>query len=372
MKMLYILNMANRVNNFSYTSMLAAKKLGIEFHIAGNWGYKNLDEKKQDEDKYGIYIHQIDFIRNPLDYKNFKAYKQLDTLVKKEGFDVIHCNTPIGGLLGRICAKRNGVKKVIYTAHGFHFYKGAPLLNWLVYYPVEKICSYFTDVLITINHEDYELAKKKMRAEKTVYVPGVGVDIGKIEKNNVNRNEIRSSFGVGNDDILILSVGELSKRKNHEAIIKALAEIKDKNYKYMICGIGKLDEYLRNLAKENGIENRVLLTGFRNDVYNLLYIADMFAFPSLQEGLPVALMEAMAAGLPVVCSKIRGNTDLIYSDGGEFFDPRSAEDCSRALQKAISRDWNKMGEYNKQKVKEFGCDRVSEKMYKIYKDALQR
>ena len=370
MKMLYILNMANRVNNFSYTSMLAAKKLGIEFHITGNWGYKNLDEKKQDEDKYGIYIHQIDFIRNPFDYKNFKAYKQLDTLVKKEGFDVIHCNTPIGGLLGRICAKRNGVKKVIYTAHGFHFYKGAPLLNWLVYYPVEKICSYFTDVLITINHEDYELAKKKMRAADTEYIPGVGIDTKKFQLAELDRDKKRKKMGVADGDIVLLSVGELNSNKNHEVIVKAVSELHNSKIHYFIAGQGEKKLYLSDLAEKLNVNLHLL--GYRTDIAELCGMSDIFCFSSYREGLSVSLMEAMAAGLPVVCSKIRGNTDLIDSDGGELFDPRSAEDCSRALQKAISRNWNKMGEYNRQKVKEFGRDRVSEKMYEIYKDALQR
>ena len=122
MKMLYILNVANRVNNFCMSSLIAAKKINIEYHIAGNWGYANDIERIADEEKYGIRIHQIDFIRSPLDVRNYKAYKQLMEIVKRENYDVIHCNTPIGGVLGRLVGKKNKVCNVIYQAHGFHFY----------------------------------------------------------------------------------------------------------------------------------------------------------------------------------------------------------------------------------------------------------
>ena len=133
MKMLYILNVAKRVNNFSYTSMLAAQECGYDFHIAGNWSYKTKDELLEDEKKYGIHIHQIDFVRKPYSLKNRTAYRQLLTLCLKEQFDVIHCNTPIGGLLGRIVGHKCGIKTIIYQAHGFHFFKGASVINLLIY-----------------------------------------------------------------------------------------------------------------------------------------------------------------------------------------------------------------------------------------------
>jgi len=137
MKMLYILNVANRVNNFCMSSLMAARELNVEYHIAGNWGYQNDAAREIDEEKYGIHIHQVDFVRSPLSLQNRKAYQQLKELVAREHFDVIHCNTPIGGLLGRLVGRKYKTKHIIYQAHGFHFYKGAHLLNWLVYYPVE-------------------------------------------------------------------------------------------------------------------------------------------------------------------------------------------------------------------------------------------
>ena len=158
-KLLYILNVANKVNNFSYTSMLAAQELGFEFHIAGNWSYESDEERMDDEERYGIKIHQVDFVRTPYHPGNIKAYKQLKSLAQKEQYDVIHCNTPIGGVLGRIIGKQLNVPKVCYQAHGFHFYKGAPKVNWIIYYPIEKWLAKHTDALITINKEDFELQK---------------------------------------------------------------------------------------------------------------------------------------------------------------------------------------------------------------------
>ena len=155
MKILYILNIAKKVNNFSYTSMIAAKECGLQFHIAGNWSYSDASERENDEKKYGIRIHQIDFVRNPYSLKNRKAYKQLLSLCKQESFDVIHCNTPIGGFLGRIVGNKCNVHKIIYQVHGFHFYKGAPIINWILYYPIEKWLARKTDIIITINKEDF-------------------------------------------------------------------------------------------------------------------------------------------------------------------------------------------------------------------------
>ena len=158
-KMLYILNIASRVNSFSYTSMKAAQELGFEYHIAGNWGYANDEERISDEKKYGIHIYQINFIRTPYHPGNIKAYQQLKKIVEREQFDLIHCNTPIGGVVGRLIGKSCKIPTVIYQAHGFHFYKGAPFLNWILFYPIELWLANYTDVLITINQEDYQRAK---------------------------------------------------------------------------------------------------------------------------------------------------------------------------------------------------------------------
>ena len=264
-------------------------------------------------------VYDIEWSRSPLDIKHIvKSMKRIRAIVKNGEYDIVHVHTPIAAAVTRF-ALRDMVKtkkiKMIYTAHGFHFYKGAPLLNWLIYYPIEKYLSRYTDVLITINKEDYEIAKNKMHAKKTEYIPGVGIDVEKIQNTKVDKNKKREELGIPQDAFVLISVGELNKNKNHEVVIKALKNIADKNnIHYIIAGQGPLYQYLLDLADDYGLKDKVHLLGFRTDVIELLKSSDCFVFPSRREGLPVALIEAMACGLPVVCSQIRGNVDLI-TDG---------------------------------------------------------
>lgn len=285
-------------------------------------------------------VYDIEWSRSPFDIKNMaKAMKRIRVIVDDGKYDIVHVHTPIAAAVTRF-ALRNMVKagkiKMMYTAHGFHFYEGAPLLNWIIYYPIEKFLSHYTDVLITINKEDYSIGKNKMHAKKTEYMPGVGIDIEKIQSIKVNRNKKRKELGIPQDAVVLLSVGELSKRKNHEIVIKALAKLEDKNIVYAICGKGPLYGYLQDLARQLNVINRVFLLGFRIDIIEICKASDIFVFPSFQEGLPVALMEAMACGVPVVCSNIRGNSDLII-DGlnGYFCDPCDPYSLSVSLNKVM-------------------------------------
>lgn len=315
--------------------------------------------------EWGCEIHQIDTSRSPLNMGNLTAISQIKRLVQQNNYDIVHCHTPVAAMCTRLAcrkARKQGTK-VYYTAHGFHFYKGAPFKNWMLYYPVEKICSYFTDVLITMNNEDYALAQKKMKAKEIVYVPGVGIDLTKFGTAAVDKASKREGLGVPENASLLLSVGELNENKNHETVIRAIADM-DSVY-YIIAGEGKLREYLQNLINEIGVTDRVKLLGYRNDIGELCETADIYAMPSFREGLSVALMEAMASGLPCVVSKIRGNTDLIDENGGALFDPHNVEDCRKAIQKVLSSENNKLSEYNREKIKSFSLVTVSEQMKDI-------
>lgn len=271
--------------------------------------------------------YDIPFARNPLHPSNVKAYRQLKKVIDEGDYDIIHCHTPVGGMLGRFAARhtRRRGTRVIYTAHGFHFYQGAPLLNWLVYYPAERWMARYTDALITINQEDYARAQH-FRAQKVYYVPGVGIDLTRfappMDKDawQQESTDKRREMGLQPDDYVILSVGELIKRKNHEVVIRAIAELKaqsEESYhrlQYVICGRGVMETELKQLTQKLGVEENVHFLGYRSDICQICHASDLFVFMSLQEGLPVALMEAMACGLPVVCSAIRGNQDLV-ADG---------------------------------------------------------
>lgn len=260
---------------------------------------------------------------------------------------------------------------MIYTAHGFHFFKGAPLMNWLIFYPIERVSSRWTDVLVTITHEDYQLAQKKMYSKEVVYVPGVGINTAafspKEEDAAINARK-REELGFAMTDTVMLSVGELNKNKNHEIVLRAMAQLGRKDLHYVIAGRGDLKEHLELLAKELGISSQLHLLGFRTDVKELFKMADFFAHPSFREGLSVAVMEAMANGLPVICTEIRGNTDLIEDNkGGYLFKPAEQETACRALKNIMeSFDRKPMGVYNLKKAEELDIKAVLEVMRKIY------
>jgi glycosyltransferase EpsD len=292
------------------------KKNEYEVHVAARNDY---DNKEECIIPYCDKFYDLPFERSPLRKNNLQVYEELKIIIDTNKYEIIHCHTPMGGALGRLAARsaRKKGTRVIYTAHGFHFFKGAPLLDWLAYYPAERWLARYTDVLITINSEDYKIAKK-LKANRIECVPGVGIDTSKFRNYKVNRTRKRESIGLSKDDFMIISVGELNKNKNHQVIIRALSRLKNQEIKYVICGQGSLKNELRELANELDVENQVKFLGFRKDISELMKISDLFAFPSYREGLSLSLMEAMASGLPVICSKIRGNTDLIEDGKGGY------------------------------------------------------
>lgn len=368
-KLLYILNFARRLNQFSHSSMLAAQSLGYEFHVGSHWSYASEEEKRQDEEQYGIKIHQIDFVRNPLHPGNYKAYRQLCRLMERERFQIVHCNTPIGGVLGRLAAKRYNVNAVIYQAHGFHFYQGAPWTSWLLYYPIEKWMAQYTDCIITINHEDYALASNKLHPRqpgKVLFVPGIGIDVDRYARAAVDTIQKRKELGIPENAMLAISVGELNRNKNHEVILRAIASIPQLHY--AIAGIGHLHEHLVSLAKELQILDRVHFLGFRGDIPQVYRSADIFCLPSYREGLSASLMEGMAAGLPVVCSDIRGNRDLVTPQGGYLIKPQQVQEFSLALADLASSAQKRarMGKANQVMIQAYDIQRIVSMVEAIY------
>ena len=261
--------------------------------------------------------YDIPFERFPLKPANLRAYRQLKAVIEEGDYDIIHCHTPVGAMVARLAAidARKRGTRVIYTAHGFHFFKGAPLLNWLLYYPVEWLLAGLTDVLITINREDYALAQKRLHPGRLVYVPGVGIDTTRFRHQNLDPGEKRRELGFAEEDFLLLTVAEMTKNKNHSTVLKALALLKQEpefdRMHYLIVGRGENRSALEEETDRLGLRDHVHFLGYRNDIGDLCSSCDLFAFMSFREGLSVALMEAMACGMPTVCSQIRGNTDLI-------------------------------------------------------------
>ncbi len=344
------------------------RELGWKTAVAAKNDYENPEDCKIPYcDKY----YNVPFERFPLKPQNIAAYKMLKNIIDDGDYEIVHCHTPVGAMLTRLAAigaRRRGTK-VYYTAHGFHFYKGAPLINWLLYYPVEKWLSRYTDVLITINKEDYERVKT-FKVKEVHYVPGVGVDIDRFNtKNETNvREKIRREFGIPVNATVLLSVGELNKNKNHRVIFQALSQLKDNNIYYIICGRGPLMQKYRDLAKSLGISDNIILTGYRTDVYRFYQTADIFVFPSYREGLPVSMIEAMYNNLPIICTNIRGSKDLVENSGNIIIDnPDDANLFAQGiimLENAETR--LEIGNYNREKANDYLLPMVIEQYKKIY------
>lgn len=358
-----------KLTNMSLPCLKAAIDLDYDVFIGVGEGVKKVISP------FSVTFFESYIYRNPFAVKdNYCAFKALNKVIKEKDVKIIHCNTPVGGLIGRLSGKKCKVKKVVYQAHGFHFYKGAPIKNWLLYYPIEKLLARWTDAIITMNGEDYEAAKRfKLRScGKVYYVHGVGINTKEFNI-ECDKEAKRRELGLKQTDIILISMGDLIKRKNYNPVIEAVAKLKNPDVHYLICGKGPELDRLKALAKSLGVEEQIHFLGFRTDVKELLQIADIFVFSTLQEGLPRSLMEAMSAGLPCVVSKIRGNVDLVEEEiNGFLCGVKDSDAFADAIQKLANdtdlRD--RMREANLKKISEFDISVVSDEIKAIYADVL--
>lgn len=389
-KALLVTTVSGFVPQFEMNNVHILQEMGYEVHYAANYNMPSYGNDNHRLDGTGIIRHQIDFVRSPFDPSNIKIYRQLCRLMKEESFSLVHCHTPMGGVMARLAAHSTHTGPVIYTAHGFHFFTGAPLINWLFYYPMERFLSRFTLQQLCINQEDYKRAKHCFHARYVDYIPGAGIDLNRIPEYSEEKNrQKRKELGLADDAIFLLSSGELIKRKNHETILRALAKLKQEgrlspSIRYVICGHGKLDEYLKSLAKELSLDHVVIFAGYRKDILDLCQACDLYVFPSYQEGLPMGLLEAMACGCPVLCSDIRGNQDLMgtpsRTEGNLEFCPggimiRKADDAD-SFKKGILTltaempQLKEMGKFNAAHCTKFSQPQVESIMRKIYSRAV--
>lgn len=366
-RVLMVATVPSMIGQFNMANIKMLLEMGCKVDVAADfsdtsvWPQKRIEEFKRQLRDMDIECVQLNFSRSPLRLgRHMRSYKEVRELLRYRRYSLVHTHTPIASAIVRLAA-RKAATPVIYTAHGFHFYDRAPLRNWLLYYPIEKWLSRYTDVLITINKEDYARASKKFRAKKVEYVPGVGVDIERFRPDSNGRKRIRQELGVSEEQTLLLSVGELNENKNHGRVIEAIAGM---GMVYVIVGNGPLREVLEKKARQHSVDLR--LTGYRSDVEDFYNAADIFVLPSIREGLNVSLMEAMASGLPCAASRIRGNVDLMDRP---LFDSLDTGEISRAIDEAM-RDRAELGRRNLERVKELGNTKVAQRMSTIYGEAM--
>ena len=355
-------------------------ELNCEVHIACNFNYmKDTDECRTKQyieklKRQGVILHNISFARNPINVDNAKAYKELKAIIDKQKYDLIHCHTPTVSVMTRLAsvkARKNG-SIVMYTCHGFHFHNASSKKNWLVYYPVERFLSRYCDYIVTINKEDFNRART-FHCENVRYIPSVGVDINKIKGIVIDKATKKETIGVPADKILIISVGELIERKNHEVIIRALEKIDNSDIYYVVAGKGPLKNYLMELSNKLGIQDRVIFLGFRTDVYELYHAADISAFPSKIEGLGLAGIEAMAAGIPLISSNVHGILDYVI-DGktGYAINPNDVDGYAQAIKRLVDDPIlrENMRKNCLEAVEPFEISNALNVMWNIYKEIL--
>ena len=369
-KVLFVATGAIHIKGFHSPYLKLFQDNGYKTYAAARWNIRN-NGKMDYCDKFV----QISIKRSPYSLKNIKAIKELKELISKEKFDIIHCHTPMGSVVARIAArkarKKNGTR-VIYTAHGFHFYKGAPIKNWLLFYPVEWYLAKYTDTIITINKEDYNLAKNKFykRCKNIEYVPGVGIDTKKfdIKMTEKEKNDLKKSVGLNEDDFVLTCVARLDRNKNQVFLIDTMKKIIKKNNKIhlLLVGTDELNGYYQKIVKDQNLDSNIHFLGRREDIPELLQITDVVVSASKREGLPVNVMEAIASGTPVVALECRGMRDLVKNGKNGFVIGTDVADCSNFFALKILDCFEERIQVEKKDINDFSIENTVKLMKEIY------
>lgn len=365
-KILYVTTVSRTINAFLIPHIEALLDEGYKVDCAC-YIDKEVDERIINR---GCNIFDIPFSRNPLHPKNIKAYKKLIELQSKNNYDIVHVHTPVASVYGRLLKVKFPKLKTVYTVHGFHFFKGAPFINWVIYYPIEKIMKMFTDVAITINSEDYKRAKKF--GIKNVYnTNGVGLDLSYYNPEFYDKQECRSKFNLKEDYFVIAMIAEVNKNKNHEQMIKAIEQLvkEHKNVKVLCAGDGPLLDDIREEIKNKNLDNVINMLGFRSDINEIISCSDVGMLMSYREGLPRNIMELMAFGKPVIGTDIRGIRDLINEgENGYLVEVGDYMKTYYALDTLINdRELlNKMSENAFERANKYSVENVTRQLVEVY------
>lgn len=369
-KVLLTATVQSHIAQFHLPLIKMLKENGYEVHVAAR---NNLAEKNGLKIVGTDKIFDIPFERSPLNKNNIKAYKQLKEILSSNSYDVVHCNTPMGGVITRLAAKKSRKKgtEVFYTAHGFHFYKGAPLKNWIIYHPIEKWLANYTDKLITITKEDFELATRKFKTN-TFHVHGVGVNNEKYHSiKHEDKVKLRKKLGYSEDQFLILCTGELNKNKNQSTVIKAFFEVTkvNSNTKLLLAGNGPMENELKNLVDSLDLNRNVDFLGYRTDLENYVNVCDIVISASFREGLPLNIMEAMLCEKPVIVSINRGHKELVANGkSGYLLEPNNIQGFTNCILDLIENSnlRHDMGNFGNSIVQPFTLNRVLGELKNIY------
>lgn len=368
-KVLFVAHVENHLLNFHQPFFKYFQDKGWQVHVATRLG------RRQGElAGLGVVCHDVFFARSPYSLSNIGALRQLCQIMEQERFSLVHVHTPVGAFLGRLAARLTGTRPVVYTVHGFHFYHGSPSKSWLLYYPLEKLAARWTDALVTINREDLQLAQRFVLRKKggVFFVHGVGLALEEYQQcTEASRRHWRSELGFAADVVLVVCVAEFMAGKNHLQVLQALKRIAadKKNIFLLLAGEGQDKDIIKKQVEMLELGERVRFLGFRRDVPELLCAADIFVLTSLREGLPRVLMEAMAAGKPVVATDIRGNRDLVSDGENGFLVPVGDADRTAEAILKLAADQELaaiMGKVGQEMIRPYAIEQVLAEMEQVY------
>lgn len=374
-KILFIAHMQNHIMHFHIPTIKMLHNKGYEIYVATKLDKMLHQDVINSRELDFINWQDIEFNRNPFSSNTMKSFKQLNIFMKQHQFDLIHLNTPIAAFIGRVSANYTKNGPTVYTAHGFHFYKGAPMLNWMIYYPIEKIAARISSGIITINQDDYDLAKSKFKTKngKKIYkVDGVGIDENKYYPREINYT-LKENLGFSKDDFILTMIGEINSNKNQIQLIKSIEQLKIKypNLKALLIGEGDNYDSLNTYIESNNLVNEVKMVGYRKDIPELLSITDILLSLSKREGLPKNLMEGMACEKPLIATKIRGNKELVRHDiNGYLVEVDDIESTIASIEKIYldKEKLNNMGKESLNLSKKYYLQNVINQMIKVYSE----
>ena len=376
-KVLIVTTTGGFLPQFLKNDVEVLEELGFQINYASNFNHVVYEFSERKLEEKGILIHPIAIEKKPWHVMaNIRAIGQLLVIIKVHGIDIVHCHNPLGGVVGRIAGMLScRHPAIVYTAHGFHFFKGAPLRNWLIYYPVEKWLARHTDALITINSEDYTAAQR-FRLRKggaAVRIPGVGLDVNRFRPRAEYGRDMRRRLGIKEEKFHLLTAAEINGNKNYIVVLKALERLSDLPVCYSICGRGELRGELEKYVAEHDLSDRVKFLGYRYDMEMVLQSADAFVFPSKREGLGMAALEAMASGIPVIATDNRGTREYVSEDTGYLCPPDDPDAFAAAIRDLFSSPDKKikMGRRAAEAAKKFSSDKTIEAMRSAYEQVIK-
>ena len=322
-------------------------------------------------------VWEVAWSRNPLDLRNLAVARRVRDVATR--YDLVHVHTPVASFVTRLALRgrpRTGRPRVIYTAHGFHFYRGGPRLCGLAFRGLEQLAGRWTDYLVVINREDEEAARRMLSAERVRYMPGIGVDLDRYAPAAVSETDVsrvRRELALGAASRLFLMIAEFIPRKRHRDALAAFARLDRADARLAFAGTGPLVDEMQRRAAELGVADRVHFLGVRRDIPALVRASVAVLLPSQQEGLPRSAMESMSLGVPVVGSRIRGTADLLEGGGGVLVPVGDVAALTDTLARILDHpeEAREMGRRGRERAASYHLETIIAMHEALYEEALR-